>query len=168
MTITIIILNPQTGNGIGVLMMSCPEEMALGIWGFWKRVSWELRLDDGGRQLSFCHLGRELSFLPLRRQLSFLGLDRRRWMEILNITRSTACVSPRVAMGRSQEINKPFVLGATESACICLCISICKCGCITVVIHMVIVYNRRHNGKLQYRHSESEIQRRAGFVDNIA
>ena len=27
MTITIVIINPQTGNGVGVWMASCPEEM---------------------------------------------------------------------------------------------------------------------------------------------
>ena len=41
MTITIVILNPQTGNGARVWMTSCPEEMVLRIWGFWKRVSWD-------------------------------------------------------------------------------------------------------------------------------
>ena len=34
-----------------------------------KRESWELRLDHGGRQLSF---------LPLRRRLTFSGLDLQR------------------------------------------------------------------------------------------
>ena len=50
----------------------------------------QLRLDHGGRELSFCHWGIELSFLPLRRRLSFSGLGRRKWIEILNITRCAA------------------------------------------------------------------------------
>ena len=36
-----ITINPQPGNGAGVWMTSCPEEMVLRIWGFWKRVSWD-------------------------------------------------------------------------------------------------------------------------------
>ena len=38
---------PKTGNRAGVYMTSCSEEMVLGIWEFWKRVSWKLRLDHG-------------------------------------------------------------------------------------------------------------------------
>ena len=41
MTITIVTINPQTGNGAGVRMTSCPEEMVLRIWGFWKKESVE-------------------------------------------------------------------------------------------------------------------------------
>ena len=40
-----VIINPQTGNGAGVWMSSCPEEMVLGIWGFWKRVSWDWTIE---------------------------------------------------------------------------------------------------------------------------
>ena len=79
----------------------------------------QLRLDDGGR---------ELSFLPLRWRLSFPGFARRRWIEILNTT-------PRIGMGVSRvrivslsscrhepksEMNKLFVPETTESACICI------------------------------------------------
>ena len=88
MTITIVIIKPQKGNAAGLWMTSCPEEMVLRIWGFWKRVSWRLTLDHGVKKLSFCHWGIELSFLPLRRK-SFSGHDWRRWIEILNITRCT-------------------------------------------------------------------------------
>ena len=56
MPITFVMITPlQTENGAGVWMTSCPEETVLRIWGFWKRVSWELTLDHAGRQLSFCH-----------------------------------------------------------------------------------------------------------------
>ena len=44
---------PQIENGSGVWMTSHPEEMVLGIWGFWKRVSWRLTLNHVSRQLSF-------------------------------------------------------------------------------------------------------------------
>ena len=40
-------------------------------------------------------------------------------------------LSLRVAMGQSQEINKPFVPERTESACICICTCIC-----IVYLHM--------------------------------
>ena len=124
MTITIVLINPQTENWTGVCMMSCSEEMVLRIWGFWKKS--QLRLDHGGRQLSFCHWGIELSFLSLQRWLSFLGLDWRRWIEILNITRRAACgvesdsmvsisfkelcLFPRITMNRSQKlINRSYL-----------------------------------------------------------
>ena len=95
-------------------MTSCLEEMVLRIWRFWKRVSWELRLD---------HRGRELSFLPLWWRLSFSGPDRRRWTEILNITRCAMnrvesdrmvsivsnCVSLFVPKNRSQKLINSFV-----------------------------------------------------------
>ena len=73
---------PQTGNGAGVWMTSCPVEMVLRIWGFWKRVSWELTLDHGGRELSFCHsveklrldlAGRQLRIRPLSQGVEFFG-----------------------------------------------------------------------------------------------
>ena len=34
-----VIINPLTGNGAGVWMTLCPEEMVLRIWGFWEDVS---------------------------------------------------------------------------------------------------------------------------------
>ena len=40
-----MIINPQTGNRAGVWMTSCPEEMVMRIWGFWKD---ELKLDHWG------------------------------------------------------------------------------------------------------------------------
>ena len=44
---------PQTGNVVEVWMTSCPEETVLRIWRFWKRVSWRLTLDHGGRVVEF-------------------------------------------------------------------------------------------------------------------
>ena len=87
MTITNVIINPQTRNGAGVWMTSCPEEMVPRIWGFW-RVSWELRLD---------YWGRELSSLLLRHIVVFFGSLR---TEILNITRCAARQHSMVSMVR--------------------------------------------------------------------
>ena len=38
------------------------QYITLRIWGFWKRVSWGLRLGHGGRQLSSCHWGESWGF----------------------------------------------------------------------------------------------------------
>ena len=58
--------------------------------------------------------------------LSFSGLDQQRWIEILNITRCAerwgCCLSPRV-----EEVNKPFVSEATESACFRLFLFLYMC-----------------------------------------
>ena len=91
MTITIVIINPRQ-NGAGVWMTSCPEEMVPRIWGFWKRVSWELTLDHGGRELSFCHwvgswdwtmVSSSWGFGRWVEELSFSDLYLQRWIEIL-------------------------------------------------------------------------------------
>ena len=60
MTITIVIINPQTGNEAGVWMMPCPEEMVLRIWGFWKRVSWGVEIGPWRLRIVFLPLGQEL------------------------------------------------------------------------------------------------------------
>ena len=142
MTITFIIINPQTGNEAGVWMTSCPEEMR--IWGFWKRVSWEWRLDHGGRGLSFCHWGIELNSSRWGIELD-LGRWRDSWVLRIsadrNITRCAArgeesdslvsisfselCLSPRVKEPKS-EINKSFVPETIESTYRSVCICICK------------------------------------------
>ena len=115
----------------------------MGVVWWWrharKRWSWEfkdfeksqLRLDQRGRELSFCHLSRELSFLLLQWRLSFSDLDRRRGIEILNITRCAArwdgvSIVRIVSLSSCRhepksEIYKPFVSETTESACFRLC-----------------------------------------------
>ena len=67
-----VIINPQTGNGAGVWMTSCPEEMVLRIWGFWKEGVgfWQLRMWVG--------------FWSLKHVVGFFGSLP---TEILNITR---------------------------------------------------------------------------------
>ena len=45
MTITIVMINPQKENGAGVWMTSCPKEMVLRIWGFWKSVIWDWKIE---------------------------------------------------------------------------------------------------------------------------
>ena len=49
MTITIVIINPQTGNGAGAWMTSCPEEMGRELGRFWKKI--QLRSDHGVEKL---------------------------------------------------------------------------------------------------------------------
>ena len=55
-----VIINPQTGNGAGVWMTSCPEEMVLRMWEFWKDVSW-----------AFDRWKIELEIRPLRHAVEF-------------------------------------------------------------------------------------------------
>ena len=73
--------------------------------------------------------GRQL-YLPLWRRLSISGFDLRRWMEILKHHKmrcawrwsqhSMNCFSPRVAMDRSQEIDKPVRTWNDRVACVCI------------------------------------------------
>ena len=64
---------PQTVNRDGVWMTSYLEEIVLRIWGFWKKMSWKLTLDHGGRQLSSLPLRPELEIRPLSRRVEFFG-----------------------------------------------------------------------------------------------
>ena len=119
MTIIIVIINPQTRNGTEEWMTSCPEEMVLRMWGFWKRVSWGWTIESSS--LGIGHWVEELSFSDLYRQ---------RWIEILNTTRCAErwswvsivwfqktfknCVSLLVSKNRTQEVKKPVRTWTTE------------------------------------------------------
>ena len=122
-----VIINPQTGNGAGVWMTSCPKEMACEFEDFkntaveigpWSRVVGDSTIESKSWVFSdFC---------------------RQRWIGILNITRcaerwggvSTVslqktfknCVSLIVSMNWSPEINERVRTWTTESACICICL----------------------------------------------
>ena len=91
----------------------------------------QLRLDHGGRQLSFCHWGESWGFGHWVEKLRFSDLYR----QILDITRCTArwwgsdsmvsivrIVSLLVSNNQRQEVNKPFV-PEQESACFRLCMA---------------------------------------------
>ena len=78
---------PHTGNGAGAWMTSSTEEMVLRIWGFWKRVSWEFRLDQ------FLPLRHRVKFSTIAAAVKFFGSLP---TEILNIAR---CAALRVGMG---------------------------------------------------------------------
>ena len=56
-----VIINHQTGNGVGVWVTSCPEEMVLRIWAF-EKILVEIRPLKG-----------QLGFLTLRRTVGFFG-----------------------------------------------------------------------------------------------
>ena len=84
MTIPICHNKPQTGNESGVWMTSCPEEMVLRIWGFWKESVGFWPLKD---VVGFWPLKEELGFRPLRHAVEFFGSLP---TVILNITRCTA------------------------------------------------------------------------------
>ena len=113
-----------------------PEEMVLKIWGFWKRVSWELRQDHGGRESSFCHWGIELDLGCWRCSCIFrISTDRdlrhykmRRawgWSQHSSLEKTFKnCVSLLVSKNRSQKIYKPFLSGTTDSAWVLYCIYI--------------------------------------------
>ena len=90
MTITIVMINSQAG-----MRLECGWHHAQKRWS-WEFEDFEkshLRLDHGGRELSFCHGGRELSFCHGGRELSSLplrhvvGIFGSLPTEILNITR---------------------------------------------------------------------------------
>ena len=67
-----VIINPRKRGGAGVWMTTCPVEMVLRIWRFWKDSSWVYDRWRG-------------SWVFYR--LSFSDLDRQRWIEILNTIR---------------------------------------------------------------------------------
>ena len=121
-------------------MTSFPEEMILRIWGFWKRVSWELTLDHGSRQLSLLPLGHRVEFSTVEDVVWIFGSLP---TEVLNIVRCAArwcgqhsknCVSLLVSKNRSQEVNKGVRVW-TESACICICL------CFACVLHLHMFLN---------------------------
>ena len=80
---------PKTGNWAGMWMASCPDEMGREFGSFWKRVSYELTLDNVGRQLGSLplrqtvevedlrldHAGRQLSSLPLEQRMEFSAIE---------------------------------------------------------------------------------------------
>ena len=100
MTITIVIINPQTGNETGVWMMSCPEEMGWEFGRFWKRFSWvptmvlrswgptmllrswsptmKLRVDIWSWKtiVEFLPLGHRVGFRPLKDFVSIVWYER--------------------------------------------------------------------------------------------
>ena len=89
MTITIVIIKPQTGNGAGVWMTSCAEEMGWEFEDFKNHASWGFEIGPCRQTIEFLPLGQriefsaiELSFLPSWRRLSFSCPDQRRWIEI--------------------------------------------------------------------------------------
>ena len=56
---------PQIGNGVGVWITSCPEEMGWDFGDLKKGVSWKLTSGNVRQTFYLCHLGhRELSSLP--------------------------------------------------------------------------------------------------------
>ena len=129
-----IIINLQTGNGAGVWMTLCSEEMVLRIWEFWKDSSWV-----------FCCWGV---------RLSFLDLSQKRWIQILNTTRCATHwgwsqhsmvsigfqdlrLSPHVAKDRNQKLIILFVSEMTE----------CSCICITVVFYIFMAIQQLHDLK---------------------
>ena len=71
MTITICHNKPPDKKWAGVWMTSCPEEMVLRIWGFWKDVSWILTIERCS--WVFDHWRWDLSFLLLRHVVEFFG-----------------------------------------------------------------------------------------------
>ena len=124
-------------------MTPCPEEMVLRIWGFWK---------DG---VAFRPLGHTVEFFGSRPVEMNWDLKHHKvhralgWVQhsMVFIGFKELCLSPRVALDRSQEFINPFVSEKKESACYCICI------CITVVsdIIMAVVYNSNNINRNKFR-----------------
>ena len=121
-----VIINHKKGNGAGVWMMSCPEEMVLRIWGFWKDISWVF--NRWGVRFSFSDLDcqRCIEILKHHKMQHALGWGQH------SMVNKELCLSPRVIMDQSQKLINPFVSETKESTCICIYI------CIIVVIDIII------------------------------
>ena len=136
MTITIVIINPQTGNGAGVWMTSYPEEMILRIWGFWKRVSWDWTIEAESwvsaivARVGYSAVGSWILTVGFFGSLPSGIWDITRWaarwdgVSIVRIVSLSLLVSPWIEV---KKLIKPFVPETTESACIVFCICICIC-----------------------------------------
>ena len=118
---------PQTRNGVGVWMTSCPEEMVLRIWGFWKRVSWELGIRLLSRRVKFFgSLPTEMNWdLKHHKMHRVLGMFSTVWIVYLS-----SC--------RRNEVKKLINAFVPEQRCPPV-FCICKCVCITVVVPIIIV-----------------------------
>ena len=141
MTITIVIINPQTENEAGCVNDVMPGRDGPENLRILKRVSWDWAMEAE----IWVSAIEAMSWVFYRCGGDFSGLDRRRWIQILNITRCAArwdgvSIVKSVSLsscryGLKLEINKPFVPETTECACMC------KCVCITVVIGITKLYN---------------------------
>ena len=128
-------------------MTSCPEEMVLRIWRFWKRVSWELTLDHVSRQLGSRQTV-EVEDLRLLSYAERLGVVTIVWYERLLRTVS--------------EVNKPFVPEQQSPTvyfvfpCICICI----CTVVIDIIMVVSIQQReRERGREKGKEGERERER---------
>ena len=79
-----VIINLQTGNGAGLWMTSCPEEIVLRIWRFWKNVSWDWTMEA---RVGSSVIEARVGFWPLKDVVEFFGYLP---IEILDITRCAA------------------------------------------------------------------------------
>ena len=114
MTITVVTINPQTGNEARVCMTSCPEEMVLRICGFWKRVSWDNTMEAESWVLYRWDM--YLGFSDLCRQRSSTSQDVPCIGGGSNMLRIVFLSSCRHEP--KSGINKPFVPETRESTCI--------------------------------------------------
>ena len=73
MTITIVIINPQTGTGAGLWMTSCSEEMVQRIWRFWKDVSWDVAIGPWKHRVEFLPLRHRVEFSTVAAAVKFFG-----------------------------------------------------------------------------------------------
>ena len=130
-----VINNPQTGNGAGVWMMSCPEEMVLRIWGFWKDVSWdwtiEGELDSTVERCSWVFqisTGRDLKHYKMCCTLGW-GQHSIDFLRIVSL--STCHHGPKSGINKTVRIWNKRVR---------LCLHMYM-YCITVVIDLITVYS---------------------------
>ena len=136
---------PPNRKWAGVWMRSCPVEMVPRSWGFWKRVSWELWLDHGGRESWVSAVEDVVGVLLISTDRDLKHHNMRRVLGIVSIVRIVSLSSCRKTEVRNS-INRSYLNNRVRLYCICICLvslvfCICKCVRITVVIDMVIGYN---------------------------
>ena len=151
MTITIVIINPQTGNGVGVWMTPCPEEMVLRIWRFWKRVSSNWTMEayswDWIFEVRVGYSAIESWDCPLKDLVGIFGSLPTR---ILNITRYTArcewgqhsenCISLVMSpwTRTRNKIHRSYL--KRQSPCIWIVCLYMYCNTVVICIVLLFVY----------------------------
>ena len=130
MTITIVIINLQTGNVSGVWMTSCSEGMVLRIGGFWKE---SVEIGPWRQIVQFMSLRHRVEFSTVAAAVKFFGSrpGEMNWDFRHQKMRSASgwgshsknCVSLLVSPWTEvKKLINPFVSETTESACICICL----------------------------------------------
>ena len=113
-------------------MTSCPEELVLRIWGFWKTVSWEIEIGRCSQATESLPLGhRELISLPLRHVVGVLqistdrDLKHRKMRSVFVGSDSMDSLIRIVSLLVSKNWSQKLINRSYLNNGVCLCIYIC-------------------------------------------